>query len=115
MPSSSRLNGQLRPFWVGALLLVVCAPPAHAQSATGSPSLRVGALPPDLRLDGVLNEPVWAGADAIENLTMTEPKEGASPTGRTRVQVLASPRTLVFGIVCEDPDLLVKLQYSWRY
>jgi hypothetical protein len=78
--------------------------PAHAQSAAGAPSLRVGVLPPDLRLDGNLNEPAWASADAIDGLTMTEPKEGARPTGRTRVQVLASSRTLVFGVVCDDPD-----------
>ena len=100
---------RLRPaglFWIGALLLVVCghAVPAHGQATEGPPSLRVGVLPPDLRLDGILSEPAWASADAIEDLTMTEPKEGARPTGRTRVQVLAGPRTLVFGIACDDPD-----------
>jgi len=78
--------------------------PAHGQATEGPPSLRVGVLPPDLRLDGILSEPAWASADAIEDLTMTEPKEGARPTGRTRVQVLAGPRTLVFGIACDDPD-----------
>lgn len=78
--------------------------PARAQVSDTPPSLRVGVLPPDLRLDGLLNEPAWASAPAIENLTMTEPKEGGAPTGRTRVQVLASSRAIVFGIVCEDPD-----------
>ncbi|MCX6543887.1 MAG: DUF5916 domain-containing protein [Acidobacteria bacterium] len=78
--------------------------PARAQIPDTPPSLRVGVLPADLHLDGVLNEPAWTNAPAIDNLTMTEPKEGATPTGRTRVQVLASPRAIVFGIVCEDPD-----------
>jgi len=91
---------------VGIVLLVVCAyaMPARAQSTGAPPSLRVGVLPPDLRLDGMLNEPAWASAPAIENLTMTEPTEGATPTGRTRVQALASSRAIVFGIVCDDPD-----------
>lgn len=90
----------------GAALLIVLSIslPVYAQSAPAVPSLRVGALPPDIRLDGVLNEPAWANADAIDNLTMTEPKEGATPTGRTRVQVLANPGALVFGIICDDPD-----------
>ena len=91
---------------VGIVLLVVCASamPARAQSTGAPPSLRVGVLPPELRLDGMLNEPAWASAPAIENLTMTEPTEGATPTGRTRVQALASSRAIVFGIVCDDPD-----------
>jgi hypothetical protein len=98
-----RLAGLFR---IGVLLLAACvhAFPAHAQPIAGSPSLRVGPLPADLRLDGIMSEPAWARADAIEDLTMTEPNEGAGPTGRTRVQVLAGPRALVFGIVCEDPD-----------
>jgi len=86
------------------LVVASCAIPAHAQVPDTPPSLRVGALPPDLRLDGMLSEPAWASAPAIENLTMTEPKAGDSPTGRTRVQVLASSHAIVFGIVCDDPD-----------
>lgn len=78
--------------------------PARAQSGPGVPSLRVGVLPADIRLDGVLSEPAWASAEAIDNLTMTEPKEGAAPTGRTRVQVLANSRALAIAVVCDDPD-----------
>lgn len=91
---------------VSALLLAALAfsVPARGQSTDAVPSLRVGVLPSDLRVDGVLDEPAWAKADLISDLTMTEPREGTRPTGRTRVQVLANSRALVIGVVCEDPD-----------
>jgi hypothetical protein len=73
------------------------------------PTLRVGKLPDDIRLDGRLDEPAWAGAEAIETLTMVEPVEGGVPSRRTVVRVLASERALVFGILChhDDPDEIV--------
>ena len=37
-------------------------------------------------------------------LVAVEPHQGAPPSGRTVVRVLAGPKALVFGIRCEDPD-----------
>ena len=42
-----------------------------------------------MRADGRLDEPTWAQADAIDTLTMTEPREGVAPSKQTRVRVLA--------------------------
>jgi hypothetical protein len=67
-------------------------------------SLGVGVLNSEIRIDGRLDEPVWARGDAIENLTMVEPTEGGTPTMRTAVRVLANRRDIVFGIQCDDPD-----------
>src|SRR5204863_42919 len=69
----------------------------------GTPSLRVGQLPQDIRLDGILDESAWVSAPAIE-LTMSEPTAGARPTARTRVRVLADSRAIVIGISCDDPE-----------
>ena len=55
-------------------------------------------------LDGVLNEEVWAEAEAIGNLTMIEPQEGGVPVGKTIVKVLANPTEIIIGILCNDPD-----------
>lgn len=68
------------------------------------PELRAGSLPPDLRIDGRLDEPAWAQADVIERLTMIEPREGAVPAMPTRVRVLADRRFLVVGVECVDGD-----------
>jgi hypothetical protein len=68
------------------------------------PSLAVGALVEKVRLDGMLDEPAWAAAPAIEDLVMVEPRQGEAPTARTVVKVLANPKALVFGVRCQDPD-----------
>jgi hypothetical protein len=92
------------------LLLDFALPrPATGQSSTlpdGSarPTLAVGALRGTLRLDGVLDEPAWAGAPAIQGLTMTEPDEGGTPVAATIVRVLADGHDLVIGVLALDPD-----------
>lgn len=86
-----------------AALAVAAAPPAPAEEAP-RPVLQSGRLTGALRLDGRLDEPDWAAAPAIEDLTMVEPRQGAAPTGRTIVKVLAGPKGLVFGLRCLDPE-----------
>ncbi|MFN2566956.1 MAG: carbohydrate binding family 9 domain-containing protein [Gemmatimonadaceae bacterium] len=63
-----------------------------------------GALRGGLRLDGVLDEPVWMSADSITDLVQIEPREGAAPTGRTIVRVLAGENELVIGVRADDPE-----------
>lgn len=65
------------------------------------PTLRAGAAAETVRLDGRLDEPAWASADSIANLTEVEPVEGRAARGRTVVRVLANPRMVVFGIQAE--------------
>ena len=77
-------------------------------SATGvsssRPTLAVGVLDGTLRLDGVLDEAIWAQAPALEGLTMIEPTEGGVPSAATVVRVLANADYLVIGILAHDPD-----------
>jgi hypothetical protein len=79
------------------------AQPSSAQNRA-QPTLKAGLLSGSLRIDGVLDEPAWAAAPAIENLTMSEPTQGGAPTGRTTVRVLVSRGAIAIGIVCADPD-----------
>ena len=67
-------------------------------------NLRAGALDGPIFLDGVLDEPAWSDAPAIENLVMIEPQQGAEPTGATIIRVLVDTRAVVFGIMCLDPN-----------
>src|SRR5215472_11877347 len=93
-----------RAAWIPALLLTSSIEAAAASQPNGAPTLRVGMLGAEIHLDGVLNEPAWATAPAIDNLTMSEPTPGAAPSARTIVRVLADARTIVIGIQCDDPD-----------
>jgi hypothetical protein len=98
------------------LVLVLCASPEGLARAAAEeeapvtrqgarPSLRVGVLPPDLVLDGMLTEAAWTtAADSIADLTMLEPEEGGVPTRPTVVKVLADRHAVVFGVHCRDAD-----------
>lgn len=68
------------------------------------PSLRAGALPPGLAIDGRLNEAAWDAAEMVDAFTQVDPVDGAAATLRTVVRVLAGPKAIAIGIVCEDPD-----------
>lgn len=85
------------------LLLLSLAAPVGAQAP--KPALQAGRLPAGaVVLDGVLDEPIWAGAPAIDGLATVEPVQGGTSVGRTTVRVLVGPRDIVIGIRCEDPD-----------
>jgi hypothetical protein len=55
-----------------------------------------------LRLDGRLDEPIWATARAIGPLLQVEPAEGAAAGAATEVRVLRDDEHLYFGIRCFD-------------
>ena len=97
-----------------SLLSVVAAPAAIAAQNATVPTVRAGALPDGIRLDGVLDEPAWTAAEAIDSLVQTDPSEGAPPTGRTIVRVLAGSRAILIGIVCDDPDPSGIVSFSVR-
>jgi hypothetical protein len=96
---------------IPALLLALTVPllaalPARAQQA-GSPArsgLRVAHITGAIRLDGRLDEPAWATADSIADLTQIEPTEGGTPSGRTVIRVLGDGDGLVIGIRADDAD-----------
>ena len=95
-----------------ALSLGLCAP-VVAQEVP-APTLQVGLLPDTLTVDGVLSEPAWTAAPAADAFTQTDPAEGEAASARTLVRVLAGPRGLAIGIVCDDPDPKGIVSFSVR-
>jgi len=87
-----------------AVLLVLAV--AHAVSAQEAPppTLRSASMSTKIVVDGQLTEAAWEAAEAIEDFRQTDPVEGAAPSSRTRVQVLADAGAIVIGILCEQPD-----------
>jgi hypothetical protein len=83
-------------------------------SGQAPPSLRAGALPPGVTIDGRLDEAAWSSAQPIDAFAQTDPNEGAPPTGRTTVRALADRRALVIGILCEYPDDVGIVSFSVR-
>jgi hypothetical protein len=96
-----------------ALLTVQPVATVFAQDAA-VPSLRVGALPLGLIIDGRLDEPAWAAAEASDAFSQVDPSEGAAPSLRTTVRVLAGTKALAIGIVCDEPDPSRIVSFSVR-
>ncbi len=94
----------IRPGVSNAQSPIAVGSTAARSAGTALPTLRIGALGGSLRLDGRLDEPAWAAADSIANLTQIEPTEGIAPSGRTVVRVLAGADEIVIGIRADDPE-----------
>jgi len=97
-----------------SLLGAIGVPAAVAAQNATVPTVRAGVLPDGIRLDGVLDESAWTAAEAIDSLVQTDPLEGAPPTGKTVVRVLAGAKAILIGIVCEDPDPSGIVSFSVR-
>src|SRR5687767_4941757 len=71
-------------------------------SATPRAVLQAGRAA-GVRLDGVLDDVAWTGADSITALTQTEPHEGAPASARTVVKVIAAGDALTIGVRADQP------------
>lgn len=65
-------------------------------------------------MDGALDEPAWSTAQLVDDFRQTDPSEGAPPTFRTSVRLLADSRALIVGIVCEDSSPSEIVSFSVR-
>src|SRR5262249_2447118 len=65
-----------------------------------------------ISIDGVLDEPDWARAEPIGEITHREPKPGAAATEKTEVKLLYDHQNLYVGVVCYDsePDKIIGTQ-----
>ena len=96
---------------VAVLAVIALESPAFAQEA---PRIRAGVMTPGLHLDGVLDEPMWSGAQPIDQFTQSDPAEGQPATMGTTVRVMASASAVAIGIVCADPDPSGIVSFSVR-
>ena len=57
-----------------------------------------------IKIDGILDEPCWLQASAIENFTQREQNEGEPATEKTRIAVVYNTTNIYFGIWCFDSE-----------
>ena len=87
---------------VGAMIAGLLA--ADSLQAQSSPVLRSAPLTSGFRLDGRMDEAMWATADSIGALTEIEPVAGRAPAGRTVIRVLRDADRIVIGVRADDPN-----------
>ncbi len=108
-----------RHLLVGTLSLL--APAALRGQAVGTeaggsnatpPVLTAAALPAGVTVDGRLDEPAWATADSIACLVEVEPRQGAAPSARTVIKVLANADELLIAVAAHQPDGVHIVSYA---
>ncbi len=96
--------------YVGALVLLTLA-----TTGAGAQEDRVTALRiqdgdgRSVRVDGVLDETLWAEADVIDGFRQREPEEGRAASERTEVRIVFDAEALYVGVMAydSDPDAIV--------
>ena len=87
------------------LLLLRFTPALSAAEPPAAPPVVTAGMPASpIVLDGALDEPAWASAGVISNLTQQEPFPGKPTPYDTKVMVLADRETLYIGVACSDPE-----------
>ncbi len=77
---------------------------AQDPAGSGPRSAPVTTISEPIAVDGVLDEPAWRSAPPIGELVQRQPIEGAAPTERTTVTLLADGDRLYVGIVAYDRE-----------
>ncbi len=72
-----------------------------SEAATGK-ALHALRTDQPLRIDGVLNEPIWGAAEAVSDFVQQEPRINEPVTEPTEVRVVFDNEALYFGITCRD-------------
>jgi Domain of unknown function (DUF5916)/Carbohydrate family 9 binding domain-like len=80
------------------------ASPAQAAIGAGPRSAAVTRITEPIAVDGVLDEPAWQSAPPIGELVQRQPIEGAVPSERTTVTLLADGDRLYVGVVAFDDE-----------
>ena len=103
-----RLRGPVAAAAVTPVILTLLAvAPARAGQASVLPATRsapVTVIAEPITIDGVLDEPAWRAAPTIGPLVQRQPAEGAEPTERTEVTLLADHDRLYVGVVAHDRE-----------
>src|SRR5262245_9189562 len=94
------------------IAVTISASSASALAQSNQPRLRAGTISEPIRIDGTLSERAWTTAEAADRFAQADPSEGAQPTLRTTVRVLADAKALYIGIVCDDPEPSKIVSYS---
>lgn len=89
------------------------SPDPPTQTAGGSAnSAIVTAVISEIKVDGLLDEPIWHTAPTIGELTQRQPRTGEKPTEKTDVTLLHDANYLYIGVMCYDsqPERVIGTQ-----
>jgi hypothetical protein len=77
--------------------LAAQAPDSSTGTSATTPTIAAARLDGGIHLDGILDEPAWADATPVTQLTQRDPDEGAPPTEQTEIRMLLAGDALYVG------------------
>jgi hypothetical protein len=98
---AASMYNRMRHLLLASCLLVGLPGTALAQDAKTATAFATDAV---IRIDGVLDEPVWEAAPVIDGFLQRDPREGEAGSERTEVRVVYTRQSLIFGVICHDSD-----------
>jgi len=93
------MKDMMRKIFVALLALAVFS--AFAAAADEIRAVRVSSGP---KIDGLLDDPAWAGAAAFSGFRMVFPTPGGEPTEKTELRIVYDEANLYLGILCRDGE-----------
>jgi len=103
---------RLAPVLLAAAHFLLLTFPAFAGEARKTTAIRVEGE--DIRVDGILDEPVWREHPGIGEFVQVEPRQGEPPTESTLIRLVYDEDALYIGVYCYDssPKTILATQMS---
>ena len=97
-----RKVGILILLWVGMLSVSIGV---DAQTERELPRMSAHRMSEEIKVDGVLDEPVWQSVEPIRQLYQIQPDQGELATEQSEVRILYDDKKLYFGFIFFDSEM----------
>ena len=85
-----------------ALAILVLSYSFTLGQTSDRPSLKVGKIEGEVKIDGLLTDSSWGNTAVLSELLTTEPVEKGKPSFPTYIRVIADEKSIIIGIDCKD-------------
>ena len=92
----------LRLLWMGMLFVPIAV---NAQTERELPRMSAHRTSEAIKVDGVLDEPVWQNVEPIRQLYQIQPNQGDPATEQSEVRILYDDKKLYFGFIFFDSEM----------
>ena len=88
--------------WIGILFLPFSI---DAQTERELPRMSAHRTSEEIKVDGVLDEPVWQSVEPIRQLYQIQPDQGEPATEQSEVRIMYDDKKLYFGFIFYDSEM----------
>ena len=99
-----RKVGILTLLWM-CMLFVPIDVDAQTQTERELPRMSAQRISDEIKIDGVLDEPIWQNVEPIRQLYQIQPDQGDPATEQSEIRILYDDKKLYFGFVFFDSEM----------